>query len=267
MPHQDYDRLDDFETYEFEHGGKRRTVYSKGRGPGVLVMHEIPGITPQVADFGRRLAAQGFRVDLPHMFGDPGRPLSGGYILSQVAQCCISSEFTALAKHRSSPIANWLRALAKQLHDQCGGPGVGALGMCFTGGFALPLMMEPAVLAPVLSQPSCPFPVSKAHKCALAMSQAELNNVKHRTEEEGVCVLGLRFTHDPAVPPERFETLRRELGAAFEGIEIDSSKGNPHGIKKGAHSVLTTDFVDRDGHPTRAAYERVVSFFKQHLNT
>jgi dienelactone hydrolase len=264
MPRKEVDPLNDFDSYEFEHKGKRRTVFRIGEGPGVLVMHEIPGITPQVADFGRRLAAEGFRVDLPHLFGDPGRPLSGGYILGQLAQCCINSEFTALAKHRSSPIADWLRALAKQLHEECGGPGVGALGMCFTGGYALPLMMEPAVLAPVLSQPSCPFPVSAAHRCALAMSREELDNVKRRTVE-GACVLGLRFTNDKTAPPERFETLRRELGEAFTGIEIDSSRGNAHGIKAHAHSVLTTDFVDREGHPTREAYDQVVSFFRKAL--
>lgn len=265
MPKKEPDRLADFETYEFERDGKRRTVYRKGQGPGVLVMHEIPGITPEVADFARRLADEGFRVDLPVLFGEPGRPLSGGYLLGSLVRCCISAEFKALAKHESSPVADWLRALAKQMHGQIGGRGVGALGMCFTGGFALPLMMEPSVLAPVLSQPSLPFAVSSSRRCALGLSEVELENVKKRTSSEGLGVLGLRFSHDKAVPPERFETLRRELGDAFEGFEIDSSPGNPFGIKPGAHSVLTNDFVDEAGHPTREAYERVVSFFKQHL--
>jgi len=265
MPKKEPDPLQDFESYEFEHDGKRRKVYRNGKGPGVLVMHEIPGITPEVADVARRLADEGFRVDLPVLFGEPGRPLSGGYLLGSLARCCISAEFKALAKHESSPIADWLRALAKQIHEQVGGGGVGALGMCFTGGFALPLMMEPAVLAPVLSQPSLPFAVTRSHGCALGLSDAELDNVKKRTASEGLSVLGLRFTHDKAVPRARFETLRRELGDAFEGVEIDSSPGNPFGIKRGAHSVLTNDFVDEEGHPTREAYERVVSFFKQHL--
>lgn len=265
MPKKERDRLDDFETYEFEHDGKRRTVYRKGEGPAVLVMHEIPGIHPAVADFGRRLADEGFRVDLPVLFGDPGRPLSPGYVLGTIARCCVSAEFRALAKHESSPVANWLRALAKQVHEETGGKGVGAVGMCFTGGFALPMTMEPSVLAPVLSQPSLPFPVSKAHRCALGMSESELDNLKRRTSEEGLCVLGMRFSHDGMSPPERFETLRRELGDAFEAIEIDSSPENAFGIKTRAHSVLTMDYVNDPGHPTREAYERMVAFFRESL--
>lgn len=261
MTQTEPDGLADFGRFEFEHDSKRRTVLTLGSGPGVLVMHEIPGITPEVAGFARRLAGEGFAVYLPVMFGTPGRPFSGGYLLGQLARCCISSEFAALSKHRSSPIADWLRALCRHIHQERGGRGVGALGMCFTGGFALSLMLEPAVLAPVLSQPSLPFGVTAAHRCAVGLSPGELEAVKARTAE-GVCVLGLRFSHDRMSPPERFETLRRELGPAFEAIEIDSSKGNPFGIPASAHCVLTNDFVDAPGHPTRAAYDRVVAFFR-----
>ena len=80
-------------------------------------------------------------------------------------------------------------------------------------------------------------------------------------------MLGLRFTRDPLCPPERFERLRSELGRGFEGIEIDSARGNPHGIAATAHSVLTTDLVDREGHPTRAALERVLAFFDEQLRS
>lgn len=264
MTIKDHDALEDFDTFNFEHGGKRRTVFRKGSGPGILVMHEMPGITPEVAGFGRRLAAEGFAVYLPHMFGDPGRPFSGSYILGQFARCCISSEFATLAKHRSSPIADWLRALARRIHTDCGGKGVGALGMCFTGGFALPLMMEPSVLAPVLSQPSLPLGLTASRRCALGLDTAELENVKARTRQ-GACVLGLRFTADKMSPAERFSTLRRELGDAFEAVEIDSSPGNAHDIPQSAHCVLTNDYVDAPGHPTREAYQRVVAFFKARL--
>lgn len=264
MNSKDPDSLEDFEQFEFEHGGKRRPVYRKGRGPGVLVMHEIPGITPEVAGFARRLANEGFTVFMPVMFGTPGKPVSTGYILGQIASCCVSSEFNALAKHRSSPIADWLRALGRKLHQECGGPGVGALGMCFTGGFALSLMMEPAFLAPVLSQPSLPFAIGAERRRAIGISPEELQNLKERTSE-GACVLGLRFSEDPAVPPERFDTLQRELGKGFDPIVIDSSPGNAFGISQKAHSVLTKDFVDQAGHPTREAYDRVIAFFNERL--
>lgn len=258
--------LDGFEESTFTHDGAQRPVLRMGSGPGVVIMHEIPGITPRVADFGRRVAAEGFTSVLPVMFGTPGKRFSKSYMWGQIARACISREFTLLAKRRASPITNWLRALCRQVHGECGGAGVGAIGMCLTGNFALSLMVDESVMAPVLSQPSLPFPVSKSHKAALALSDEELEAVKRRTQD-GCGVLGLRFTGDPACPPERFETLRRELGEGFEGIEIDSSPDNPHGIKPSAHSVVTNDLVDRDGHPTREALDRVLSLFRERLHT
>ena len=228
-------------------------------------MQEIPGITPQVARFAARVADEGFTSVLPVMFGEPGRRLSRGYVLGQIARACVSREFSLLARRRSSPITDWLRALCRQVHAECGGPGVGAIGMCLTGNFALSLMVDESVMAPVLSQPSLPFPVSKAHKAAIHLSDDELQTVKRRVQQ-GCGVLGLRFTCDPACPGERFETLRRELGDGFEGIEIDSSPGNPHGIPKAAHSVVTNDLVDDDGHPTRDALERVMALFRERLH-
>jgi dienelactone hydrolase len=256
--------LDGFESFAFTHEGATRTVYTLGQGPGVVVMHEIPGITPQVEEFARRVAAAGFRVYLPDLFGVPGKPISVGYLLGQMARACISREFSVLARHEASPITDWLRALCRHAHRECGGPGVGAVGMCLTGNFALALMVEPAVMAPVLSQPSLPFGLTKAHRAALHLSETQLDTVRRRAAE-GCTVLGLRFTGDPMCPGDRFATLRRELGDRFEGIEIDSGPGNPHGIKRSAHSVLTTDLVDAEGHPTRAALDRVLGFFRERL--
>jgi hypothetical protein len=136
--------------------------------------------------------------------------------------------------------------------------------MCFTGGYALAMAVEPAVLAPVLSQPGTPAPVNARHRAAIGLDPADLVSVKERTRD-GLCVLGLRFSADKGSPPERFETLRRELGEAFEGIEINSSRGNPDGIPARSHSVLTLDFVDQPGHPTRAALERVLAFLGERL--
>jgi dienelactone hydrolase len=256
--------LKGFEQSAFTFEEVTRSVYRRGSGPGVVIAHEIPGITPEVAAFGRRVANEGFTAVLPHLFGTPGKPLSAPYALGQMARACISREFLVLARRGSSPITNWLRALCRRVHGECGGPGVGAVGMCLTGNFALSLMVDEAVMAPVLSQPSLPFPVSPGHKSALHLSDDDLEVVKQRAAA-GCGVLGLRFTADPMCPPERFETLRRELGDGFEGIEIDSGRGNPDGIPRIAHSVLTKDLVDEDGHPTRAALERVLSLFRERL--
>jgi dienelactone hydrolase len=256
--------LDGFDAFPFTHAGATRTVHCLGSGPGVVAMHEIPGITPEVEHFARRVADEGFRVFLPHMFGTPGKPLSVPYALGQMARACISREFSVLAKGGSSPITDWLRALCRHAHAECGGPGVGAIGMCLTGNFALSLMVDDAVMAPVLSQPSLPFPVTREHRAALHLSPADLAVVKQRARE-GAGVLGLRFTHDPLCPRQRFDTLRRELGGDFEAIEIDSGPGNAHGIPRTAHSVVTADLVDEQGHPTRAALDRVLSVFRERL--
>lgn len=256
--------VDGFRETSFSHDGHCRTVYRRGSGPGVLVMHEIPGITPQVADFARRVADAGFSVALPHLFGTPGKPLSNAYAVGQLARACISREFHVLAAHHASPITDWLRALGRHLHQEVGGPGIGAIGMCLTGNFALALMLDDTLLAPVLTQPSLPFAVGAERRAGLHISPETLATVKDRVAA-GACVLGMRFTHDPMCPRERFDTLRRELGPGFEAIEIDSSRNNPHGIPRTAHSVLTNDLVDTEGHPTRQALDRVLAFFQERL--
>ena len=137
--------------------------------------------------------------------------------------------------------------------------------MCFTGGFALAMMIDERLLAPVLSQPSLPFPLSKRHKRDLGISDADLARVKERTTSSDVEVLGLRFTCDRLAPGARFERLREELGDAFVGVEIDSSPGNPHGLAKSSHSVLTEHLVDEPGHPTREALDQVLDLFRKRL--
>ena len=256
--------LEGFEESTFSHDGAERTVYRRGSGPGVVIMHEIPGITPPVADFARTVSDDGFSVYLPHLFGTPNKPMTGGYAAGQMLRACISREFSVLARNESSPITNWLRALCRKAHHECGGPGVGAIGMCLTGNFALALMVDSSVIAPVLSQPSLPFPVSASHRRALHLSDADLGVVKQRVAQ-GCSVLGLRFSHDPMCPADRFERLREELGNGFEGIDVDSSPGNPLDIPRTAHSVVTADLVDEAGHPTREALDRVLGLFREKL--
>ena len=119
-------------------------------------------------------------------------------------------------------------------------------------------------MAPVLSQPSLPFGVTASHRAAIHLSDDDLAVVKQRAAG-GCGVLGLRFTADPMCTKARFDTLRRELGNGFEAVEIDSGPGNPNDLTAAAHSVVTTDLVDREGHPTRQALDRVLSFFGERL--
>lgn len=258
------EQVPNFATTQFSFDGKTRNVFWRGSGPAVIVIHEIPGITPQVAAFANRVAEAGFSVYLPHLFGVPMKPVSMGYVVSTFARCCISREFHVLAAHASSPIVDWLRALAREAHAQCSGPGVGAVGMCLTGNFALAMMLDSPMLAPVLSQPSLPLPITSARKKALHVSANELAAAHRKIEEQNARILGLRFNGDPACPPNRFESLRQEFGSAFEGIEIDPKYANPAGPKP-PHSVLTNHLIDEAGQPTRAALDRTIAFLREHL--
>jgi dienelactone hydrolase len=257
--------LPGYERASFEHENRVHEVYRAGDGPGVVIVHEVPGIHPGVLALAGRLRDEGFTVVLPSLFGHPGAPATGREIARSIARVCVGREFSLLAD-RTSPVVGWLRALAVDVHRDCGGPGVGAVGMCLTGGLALAMAVEGAVLAPVISQPGLPAPVTASRRAALGLDRADRARVRQRTGE-GLCLLGLRFSADRASPAERFETLRRTFGDAFEGIEIDSSPGNPYGIPPRAHAVLTVDLVNRPGHPTRTALDRVVAFLRERLGT
>jgi dienelactone hydrolase len=257
--------LDGFTETTFTFDGVTRPVYRGGSGPGVVVVHEVPGITPLVADFGRRVIDAGFTVAMPSLLGEPGKRMSAGYVAKSFASVCISKEFSAWATNRTSPVIAWLRALARDLHAQAGGPGVGAVGMCYSGGFALAMAVDDELLAPVLSQPSMPFPLGKARSRSLGLSDADLTRVKDRVANDDLCILGLRFSKDRAVPDARWKRYSEEFGDRFIGVDIDSSSGNPHGIKQTAHSVLTEHLVDEPGHPTRDGLDRVIAFFRERL--
>jgi dienelactone hydrolase len=257
-------QLEGFVATPMTFDGVTRDVYRRGSGPGVIVMHEIPGITPEVARFARKVADAGFTVFAPHLFGTTGKAMSSLYAGAELARACVSREFRVFAANQTSPIVSWLRALCAAAHAELGGPGVGAIGMCLTGNFALALMVDERMMAPVLSQPSLPIGISRSSNRGLHLSSEDLVIVKRRAAA-GVPLLAMRFTHDRMCPGERFDRLREELGPALEAIEIDSSPGNAAGIPRTAHSVVTTDLVDEAGHPTRVALDRVLSFFAERL--
>jgi dienelactone hydrolase len=267
------DPLSDFEKTTFTHDGKTRTIYRQGEGPAVLVIAEMPGITPKVADFARKVVGIGCSAVMPHLFGEPGRdpdPKAHGRLgglatfVRPMVPACISREFTVLATGRSSPVVDWLRALSASEHERCGGPGVGAIGMCFTGGFALAMATDDRLLAPVLSQPSMPFGIGAARRRNIDISPEELEVVKGRCAAEGLKVIGMRFTGDRLVPPERFDFLREQLGDAFVAIELDDDAANPDAAVP-PHSVVTEHLVDEPGEPTRDALDTVLELFRERL--
>jgi len=243
------DVLDGWAKSSFTAAGYTRDVYRRGSGPGIVIVHEIPGITPKVAQFANEVVDAGFTVLMPTLVGTPGRAPSGSYIASSMAKVCVAREFSNMAMNQTSPIIGFLRALARNLHQEVGGKGVGALGMCFSGGFALGMMVDDIMVAPVLSQPSMPFPVGKARGADLNLSPDDALVVARRAAE-GCQVLGLRYIDDKAVGT-RFESLRTLLGDAFIAVELPSTK-------KSDHSVLTEQRHE-------PSVQQVLAFFREKL--
>lgn len=240
-------------------------VYRKGAGPGVVLIPEMPGAHPGVLALGNYLVDNGFTVAIPSLFGTPGAPARGVGLVPTMVRGCVAKEFAAFALNKERPVTKYLRALARDLKSSTGGRGVGVIGQCFTGGFALAAAVDDSVLASVLSQPSVPIAISPAHKRDPGMSERELKVIEQRAAEGNVCALGLRFTGDPLAPGERFRTLKDRLGDNFEVIEIDSAPGNAGGFGRIAHSVLTLEVRERDGQPAYEARKRVVEFLKERL--
>jgi dienelactone hydrolase len=241
--------LDGWAKGSFTAATLTRDTYRKGSGPVVIVVHEIPGITPAVERFANDVVDAGFTVVMPNLVGTAGQTVSGKYIASSMLKVCISKEFTNMALQKTSPIISWLRALARSLHTEVGGKGVGAVGMCFSGGFALGMMVDDIMIAPVLSQPSMPFTVDKKRGADLNLSPDDALVVAQRAAD-GCQVLGLRFTQDKLVGT-RFDSLRDLLGDAFIAIELPSQSPKDH-------SVLTEQ-RDED------SVQRVLEFFKEKL--
>ncbi|WP_260610815.1 dienelactone hydrolase family protein [Streptomyces sp. WAC06614] len=249
----------------FSWQGITHDCYERGEGPGVVLVPELPGISPEVMGLARHLVDSGFTVVVPSLFGTPGAPAFGARAALTTARACVSREFLAFATDGRRPVADYLRALARDLAARTPGAGVGVIGLCFSGGFALATAVEESVLAAVMSQPSLPLPVTKACRADAGLSEGELGEVVRRTREDDLCVLGLRFTGDGLVPAERFETLRRRLGSAFAYIELDSRPGNADGFGPRAHSVITHEVRETPGHPALKARERTVAFLRDRL--
>lgn len=262
------DSLQDFQKRDISIDHATKKVLVSGQGPAVIVMAEMPGISPHVARFARWVVEAGFTVYMPSLFGKDGAIPSAEEGAQVFQRACISKEFRAFASDESSPVTKWLRGLARIAHEECKGPGVGAIGMCFTGNFALSMMLEPAVLAPVLAQPSLPFDKPGA----LESSQQELEAVRERLEREDLTVLGYRFEGDQFCQAQRFRAYQEALGDRFLARTLPDSAANTKDIPPffdahvtSPHSVVTVHLIDEDGQPTTAARDEILTFFKRRL--
>ncbi len=251
----------------FTGGGLTYQVFTKAPavpGPGVIVIPEVPGIHPEVLAFADHLVDAGFEVVIPSLYGTPGRAVSVPYVAAVIARLCVAREMKAFATDTERPVSLFLRALAADLHARTPGPGVGVVGMCFSGGFALATAVDPSVLAAVMSQPSVPLPLGSARRRDLGLSPAETATVTARTRD-GLCLMGLRFSGDASAPGERFDAYAAAFGDGVELVVLDSSKGNSDGYGTRAHSVLTGEVRTDPPNSAHAAREQVVDLLRRQL--
>ncbi len=249
----------------FTAAGFTHDVYYRGSGPGVVLIPEMPGVHRGVLALGNHLVDNGFTVAIPSLYGTPGMSARSPALVPNLLRGCVAMVFAAIALNTQRPVANYLRALARDLNAKTPGKGVGVIGQCFSGGFALAAAVDDSVLAPVLSQPSVPLPLTPSMKRDPGLSEREMKIIEKRAADDGLCALGLRFSGDPMAPGERFTTLKERLGEAFEVIEIDSAPGNAGGFGRMAHSVLTLEVREVDGQPAYEARKRMVEFLKERL--
>lgn len=262
------DPLDDFEPRTITLDGIGKRAHVAGIGPAVIVMTEMPGISPQVARFARWVRDAGFTVYMPSLFGRDGAVPGVEESKAIFQRACVSAEFRAFAGQGSSPVTQWLRALARLAHSECGGPGVGAIGMCFTGNFALTMMLEPSMLAPVLAQPSLPLD----DPAGLEIAPEQLAAVRQRLDREDLTVLAYRFEGDRFCKAQRFAAYAQALGDRFVARVLPDSAANREGLAPffehvvaSPHSVVTAHLIDQAGQPTIAARDEILAFFTRRL--
>ena len=259
------DPLRGFASFRFAAGnGIEHCVYYAGTGPAVIVMHELPGLDPPCIELAEAIKAAGFTVYLPLLFGRPGR----GRGMLPLFTLCVRREFQLFAAGRHSSVTDWMRELSLHVHALQGGPGIGLIGMCLTGGMVFALCASPAVLAAVTCQPSLPialFPGAESRR-DLGIAPAELAAARARTLKGGIDILGFRYSSDYTCPAERFATAQREFGQCFKPTTYPTPD-KKHGLPRWSHSVLTGTYrADQpESHPAHRARKAVIDYLRERL--
>lgn len=249
--------------FSFEHAGIVHSVFEKGSGPGLVLMHELPGMTHEFWRLANWLSEL-FTVYAPDLFGRASKPTPANPGRN-FFRACISREIHLFASNDPGPITQWLRALAKQLHERTDGPGVGVIGMCMTGNFALTLALDPWVTAPMTSQPGLPASTPfRNQEGGLQMSAEEKSQFAARE----IDAMGLRFDGDSLCKAARFDAVRDLVGAnRFKEHVIADEYRNPDGPLKHPHAVLTADLVDADDSVTKGKLIEVIAFLNARISS
>ncbi len=230
-----------FERYDFQGpladgNSVSHPVYFIGQGPPIVIWQELPGIGPETIELAIKISDAGYKVYLPHLFGPLGRMSFVGNIARLF---CMRREFHLFAANKASPIANWMAALCRDVRARNDGAQVGTLGMCLTGGFALTLMADDAVIGGVASQPSLPI----MKQTALHMSAREISDAKAGMQAKGPA-LAMRYSGDPLCKAAKLDTIKDTFG---DGVVTHTVPGK-------GHAMLTAHWSDE-------AFEKTIGYF------
>lgn len=224
-----------------------------GEGPPVLLLHEVPGLSPETFRLGQMIADSGFSVYLPLLFGKPGEHRFARNTL----RACTEGWFHCFSRNHSndSALVEALLELSRRASAEHDNAPVGVIGMCLTGNTGLELAGNCSpVRAIVASQPALPF----GQASALGVSEAAIERVRALN----IPVLAFRFEGDERrSPKKRMDRLKDELGSLLTRTDIPPGPG----IRRNPHSILTGDFVDEPGHPTRERLNDVLKLFHRTL--
>ena len=205
--------LERFAHFEFGSGDLTHRVFHAGdpKHPPILLMPEIAGLSPGLLMFAGRLMDARFQVYMPWLFGAPGKRAP----VRNAIRLCVSREFANLRAGVSAPVTTWLRALARHISERNGGTRVGAIGMCLTGAFAIPLVIDPAVVAAVAAQPSVPlsplfasFGIGRGESLGqLNVSESDIAAARARLESGSARLFALRCRADRICPAEKLDAF------------------------------------------------------------
>jgi dienelactone hydrolase len=225
----------------FSANGITHDVYEfGGKGPDVILLHELPGLSRDTVELAEKLVGEHYTVHVPLIIGEFGEdsPRKG------FAKCL--NEFNCLG-NGDSRFAGWLRALIAQRYT---GRPVVVIGMCLTGTVALEVADAPGVTAVVMAQPSLPLPLTRWQRPKISVTEKHAALIRRA----GTPILAMRFSEDCMATRERFATLRRTFDPRQIEFEVvDSSKC------KAAHATLTSDFSEQ-------AYAHLKRFLTAHAH-
>lgn len=201
----------------------------QGPWPGVLILHELFGLTSSVRADARHLAREGYLVMAPDLY-------SGG-----MRRYCMKFFFSreALANTSTAEPVREIHALLDQLKamPECNGR-LGMIGMCMTGGFVLQMARRDDLDAPVV------------YHHAFGLGGSGLSDAD--AAEIGQLVQGHFAAVDRMCPPSKVEALARQLG---DRLEVNVYEGVGHGLRSQFRHTAQSE----------EAWQRTLAFFAEQL--